>query len=148
MSRASRRAARQERRAARRANASARRDDRRQARLDRAGLRQENRSIRQGNRQDTKSTAYEMGIDPNAWIGDSIGSAASAAATIWNPLAGATGKGDKGQAKNIGGLLGSLEDMPTAADTANNSGNGGGGGDNNMMLIGGAALAALLLFKK
>lgn len=46
------------------------------------------------NRQDTKSVAYSMGIDPNAWIADSVGSVSDAVVGVvqaQNPTSGLFG---------------------------------------------------------
>lgn len=59
------------------------REHRREQRAIRQANRQANRTERSGIRAETRQTAYENGIDPNAWIADGIGSAANAAASIY-----------------------------------------------------------------
>ena len=127
MSRAAeRRAARRQRRKDRRDAKQTRRDSRRQARLDRRQVRQDARTARQANRQATKQTAYEAGINPNAWIGDTIGSVADSAGSMLT---------SKFQAEN----------QPTAMTPRNEDATGG---NNNMLLIIGAALVGFMLMKK
>lgn len=127
MSRAAkRRKARRDRRKDRREARQTRRDSRRQARLDRKQVRQDGRTARQQNRQATKQTAYEAGINPNAWIGDTIGNVADSAGSMLT---------SKFQA----------ESQPTAMTPRDQEATGG---NNNMLLIIGAALVGFMLMKK
>ncbi|MEM7036282.1 MAG: hypothetical protein AAF570_04820 [Bacteroidota bacterium] len=49
----------------------------------RTEIRQGGKSDRTETRGETRQTAYQHGIDPNAWISNSVGHAAGAAASIW-----------------------------------------------------------------
>jgi len=81
--RAENRAQRQANRGQRQQNRSDHREDRIDARVEQQALRQEGRTQRQGVRQATKQVAYENGIDPNAWIADSIGHAGDAVGDVF-----------------------------------------------------------------
>jgi len=91
---------RKKRRATRRESKRTRRDDRRSYKLEKKTMKQESKNVRVAERQDTKRTAYENGIDPNAWIADTAASAAqgvSAAMTggarpSRGPMSGMIGK--------------------------------------------------------
>ena len=128
MSRAAeRRAARRQRRQDRRDAKQTRRDSRRQARLDRKQTRQDARTARTLARQDTRQTAYESGIDPNAWIGESVSNVADA---------GASALTARFQSQNQNPAMG-----PRNEDASN-------GGNNSMLLLAGAALVGFMLMKK
>ena len=68
-----------------------RRAARRAARLDRIKARQAGRSNRVEDRQDARQTAYKAGIDPSAFISDSITKVADVAGRFANPMAAAGG---------------------------------------------------------
>lgn len=139
---------RKERRAARQGRMDARsqrKANRIAARNERRETRQENRTQRALGRQQTKATAYEHGIDPNAWIADSIGHAADAAGDVWGGL-GAAKHGPGGSAGGKGtGLFGNGGLKSPSTKTADLP-----SGDNqpNFAMIGGIALAAYFFMKK
>ena len=111
--RAARREERQTRRADRRTSRNERRMDRRGQRMDarqmRTETRQGGRSDRSALRTEARMTAYEQGIDPNAWVGDSIQGVASAASDVMSAkaMAGAMAAGNE-QPAGVKGLLETL----------------------------------------
>jgi ATPase subunit of ABC transporter with duplicated ATPase domains len=115
---------------ARRDSRAKRKADRRQARLDRIDRRQTGKSNRTGDRQDTKRTAYEMGFDPNAWVGD-------------------VSKGVSDVVKNVAGAVsGGGYQKPKGQNGANISGGVNASGDQTTLMIMGAGAVALMLFLK
>ena len=58
----------------RRAARLARKEAKAAARAERIALRQKGRNSRAAGRQDVRSTAYEMGVNPNSFISDIVGS--------------------------------------------------------------------------
>lgn len=90
--RATRRDERRGRRATRKDERQDRKLERRQQRMDarqlRAETRQAGRSDRVGMRQETKQTAYEMGIDPNAHWGDTLSGAGDVFSGIGDMVGG------------------------------------------------------------
>tara|TARA_Y100000589_G_C26683397_1_gene438778 strand:- start:14 stop:460 length:447 start_codon:yes stop_codon:yes gene_type:complete len=77
-----RRKRRRDRKQARRDTKQLRRDSRRQARLDRKATKQNARTARVESRTARKSAAYEAGIDPNAWMGDTLSGLGQAAGNV------------------------------------------------------------------
>lgn len=142
-----RRAARREERNDRR---TGRRDDRRQNKLDKRQQRMDARQMRAETRQGGKTdrsalrtsareTAYENGIDPNAWVGDSITGVANAASQFG--IAAANAKATTALGGN-GGVPSAPEGAPKSA-----SGDGGGGDVMKMALPLGLGLLALKFLK-
>jgi len=131
-SRKSRQKARQDRKSAKIANRQSNKSSRISGRTEKAF-----------NRQKSKQTAYENGIDPNAWISDSIASGAS----IVGDLSGAGVFGDA--VKGIGG-------GGSGKGGGSKEGGGGSGGGTpssplssmSPMMMGGLALGAYFLFMK
>ena len=84
------------RRAARRDSKTAKKDARRQARLDRASNRQDNRTTRRLAGEETEQTAYQSGMDPNAFKADMVGSYTSMVGDLGSAAIGAyAGKGNQ-----------------------------------------------------
>lgn len=95
---------------------------------------------KQNNRLDTKEAAYAAGIDPNAWIGSTIGAAGNAVSNVLGTVGGnAANKLIAGQGfAPEGGYL----TMPGQAESNAKS--------TNMMMwvIGAVALVMLFMFRK
>lgn len=72
------------------------RQDRRDSRAERKSIRQGNSTARTESRQQTKGIAYENGIDPNAWISQTVGA------------------GTQGIAQGIGAFFGGKANMISA----------------------------------
>ncbi|WP_306643769.1 hypothetical protein [Sanyastnella coralliicola] len=109
--------------------------DRREHRYRMAELRQGAKTERTGLRTDARKVAYENGIDPNGWIGDSIGHASEAAQAYFqsrSPQLGAAG-GEMLQ----GGV------KSTSAEST-----GIGGMDSKTIMIIAAALLGFLMMSK
>lgn len=103
-----------------------RRAERRQDREDRIALRQQGRTERAFGRQSVRSTAYQMGMDPNAFVGqgfESLGKVGEAYVQSRSP--------------QLGGLQGSNKFL----DVNNQK-------DNTMMYLALAAVGYFLLTKK
>lgn len=89
MARGRGRARRAARREERREAKAAKRQQRLDAKQMRIETRQGGKTDRSGLRAAARETAYENGIDPNAWVADSIGSVSSAASDIVQAKIGA-----------------------------------------------------------
>lgn len=126
------RKARQARRAERQNKRASRKELRIAERTERKELRQAGRTERVLGRQATKQTAYEHGIDPNAWIADSIGSAADAVGTIYG-------------GKFSAGKSGGAQSGQTNTKTSTIAPKTGGGNTQMIMMAGGAFLVAKML---
>lgn len=107
--------------------------------LDRNFSNNERRTLNTQERQDTKATAYSMGIDPNQWIADSIGHAGDAVVGVYEAKADAVTGGQGGW---LGGLGGSVQ-TPDGEYSMDARGRGSNMG---MLAIIGAVL--LFMFKK
>jgi hypothetical protein len=111
------------------------------ARTERRAGRQAAKTERAGYRAETKQTAYEHGMDPNAWVGDITDMAGDAFGMFANSKGGDAKKGtEKGGAKGLGdflaGLTGSGDDEGTSSNTK------------TYLMIGGALLLGYLLMNK
>ena len=103
----------------RRAARLARKEAKAAARAERIALRQKGRSGRASGRQDVRSTAYEMGINPNAFISDIVGSVGETVVGVAGAKANALG-GGAGAKKLLGGdddqsLMDKLQENPALA---------------------------------
>ena len=115
----------------RRDSRSERKDIRQQARTERTNTRQVNRTDRSSLRATTRQTAYENGMDPNAWIADSVGSVADATSDIF-------------QAKFQAGRPSLAQAFGQNIGTPNQQ----SGGNNNMLLYGAIGLGAYMFLKR
>lgn len=141
-----RRGARRDERRSRRATRKDERQDkkleRRQQRMDarqlRAETRQMGRSDRVGMRQETKQTAYEMGIDPNAHWGNTLTGAGDAFSGIGDMVGG--------MRKPVGGgtMLPSPEDLVDTPEGSKTKSDEKTGESNTMAMLGIGAAALLL----
>ena len=149
--RAARREERQNRRADRRTSRNDRRMDRRGQRLDARQLRRETRqdarSERAGLRASARETAYENGIDPNAWVGESITGVANAAASFGSAVTAARNQPDP-PTGGAGGGVNSLLDGLNKSKGPNDTEGGNGGLDIQKIAIPvGLGLLALKFLK-
>lgn len=103
---------------------------RRQARLDRIALRQEGKTSRQQERSDARTAAYKAGIDPNAFISDTVTSVADVAKSFAAPIPG-------------GGLK-----AGSAGSVTTDEGGGDGSGLGKLLPIVGAVVLFMLIKKR
>ena len=103
--------------------------------LDRNFSNNERRTLNTQQRQDTKETAYAMGIDPNQWIADSIGHTGDAVVGVFEAKADMATGGEGGW---FGGLGGKVE-TPSGEYSMDTRGRG-----SNMGML--AIIGAVLLF--
>jgi len=126
---------------------SSRRELRNERKMARISSRENKALGRQAARTQIKTTAYESGIDPNAWIGD----VAKSAAELGGKFIGAPG--------GIGAAGKRAASEPDSPDGGPDTQKGAGGGGSNeggmmemlknpVVLIGLAAVAFFLLKKK
>lgn len=118
--------------AERRAARLARKEAKAAARNERVANRQKGRSSRAAGRQDVRATAYEMGINPNAFISDivgTVGDTVKGVVSAKNPLAG----GGAGEKRLFGG-----DDEQTLVDKVKE----------NPAVAAGAGLGLFMLAKK
>lgn len=122
-------------------------NERKKLKLDARQARKETKLDKVEVRQATKAIAYENGIDPNAWIANSISSVSTAAASIVSSTSGAS------VAKSLG-TINRTNPLDTGANPAPKtvSVNGGMdisgnvGSNYTFMII--AAIVALFLFRR
>jgi len=138
---------RQERVAQRRADRKEIKLARIQSREVKQASRQEGRTSRTQMKQDTKRTAYEMGIDPNAAMWEGIGSLGKSAAEVTGDIlaaqsgAGALGGLGGGKDKQ-GGLLAGLTEGLNKEKTEDQK------PKTNIILLAVAAVVVFLLMRK
>ena len=148
--RAARREERQNRRADRRTSRNDRRMDRRGQRLDARQLRRETRqdarTDRSALRTEARMTAYENGIDPNAWVGDSITGVANAAASFGSAVT--TARNQPTPPTGGGGGVADLLDGLNKSKGPNGTEGDNGAGDLMKMAVPvGLGLVALKMLK-
>ena len=119
--------------------------DARQARID---TRQGARTDRGALRTEARMTAYENGIDPNAWVADSIGHVGQATADIMGAKFGAQAA-MAGQGQPGGGVNSLLDTLNKSKGPDGNQGDtpGAGGDLVKMALPIGLGLVALKMLK-
>lgn len=139
---------RQERVAQRRADRKEIKLARIESREVKQASRQEGRTSRTEMKQDTKRTAYEMGIDPNAAMWEGIGSLGKSAAQVTGDIlaaqsgAGALGGLAGGKEGKGAGLLAGLTDGLNQEKTTDQK------PKTNIILLAVAAVVVFLLMRK